>query len=124
MTIGATGAGGPRPHRPVGGPGEAKGPEKTGKAFEVGPEQAAEGAAPARGSESMEELRRIVGTVPKDTDAAALEMVRGLLKAELGPAAAEEPGFEKMAAAVADKVGQDPLLGEKLKKVLSELARP
>lgn len=124
MKIGATGQGGPRPHRPVDGPKGATGPEQTGKALEVESEQATSGAAQTRGSEAMERLRSVVGPVGKDTDAAALDLVRGLLRSELGPAAAEEPGFEKMAAAVAEKIGRDPLLGEKLRKVLSELARP
>ena len=82
---------------------------------------AASGPAESR---SLEELRRVVGPVAKDADAATLDLVRGLLRAELGAGAAEEAGFERMAETVAEKIKQDPLLGDKLRKVLGDLARP
>jgi len=128
MKIGGStdGVGGLRPKQPATGPDKASGPEK---AFEtVAGEKAGEASAAsgpaAAGSPALEELRKTVGPVPTDADAATLSVVRGLLKSELGAGAEDEPGFEKMAEAIAEKVKQDPVLGDTLKKVLGELARP
>ena len=128
MKIGGStgGVGGPRPHEPAGGPEKTSGASKS---FEVAGAAKAEESAPtqgaaAAGSAAMEELRRAVGSVPTDAEAATLSVVKGLLKSELGADAASEPGFDKMAAAIAEKLKQDPALRDTLKRVLGELARP
>jgi hypothetical protein len=120
MKIGSNSAGGVRPRptpQDVGEGKEVQSPPETGVA--------GTGASPTPAeSRSIEELRRVVGPVAKDADAATLDLVRGLLRAELGAGVAEEAGFEQMAATVADKIKEDPLLGDKLRKVLGDLARP
>jgi hypothetical protein len=129
MKIGGStdGVGGLRPREPARGPEKAA---EAGKAFEAAAAgrtdeaAAAPASSAASGSPKMEELRRMVGAVPTDPEAATMSVVKGLLTAELGPEAAEQPGFEKMAVAVAEKIKQDPVLGDTLKKVLGELARP
>lgn len=135
MKIGKDGAGRLRPEVPGSKPGKAGEAGKAGKAGKAKqvfrapdsptplPAEACTGKG-RKGSAAMERLRQLAGAVPRDTDAAALDMVKGLLRAELGAGVAEQPGFENLAASVAEKIKQDPLLGEKLRKVLGDLARP
>ncbi len=128
MKIGGStdGVGGLRPKQPATGPDGASGPQKAFEtaAGEKASEAAATDGAAATGSPALDELRKTVGSVPTDPEAATLSVVKGLLKSELGEAAENEPGFEKMAEAIAEKVKQDPVLGDTLKRVLGELARP
>jgi hypothetical protein len=124
MKVSGNGVGGVRPHRPTGGVERSEAPAAAEKAAGA---EGAEGAraTPSASSQALEELRAVVGAVPAgDPRAATMNLVRGLLRAELGAAAEKEPGFEKMASAVTEKIQSDPSLGEKLRKVLSELARP
>ncbi len=75
-------------------------------------------------SAAMEKLRATVGSVPQDTDAAAQKIVEGLLKGQYGADAANDPGFAKLAEAVAERVKGDPQLSEALEKVIAGLAQP
>jgi len=128
MKVGGPRPGGVGPNRPKSGVDGTSNDKFAEAAKRAGAASAAggPGAAEAAGqvSAAMERLREAVGPVPKDPDQAARQIVEGLLKGRYGADAAKDPGFSKMADAVAERVKDDPALSEALEKVIEQLARP